>query len=221
MDDQIDQLVALRDASARLLSQVEEQLAAVECRRETLEALIREAETAEKRRAARNVRDGKVYALGAGFEPVDALDLDPVAITGFLSLKGDGLLLLVRLALQHPDEQIAVLLARLFRSSAGQAVRAHGVWVRWSWLKALYDAECEYYHTLFAGNGRRLAKAEQPTTRRQRYLVDQLCLYLQVARPNLADRGAAYEWIKEHGGKPRFQQEPPRPSLSGLAEVFA
>lgn len=221
MIDQTAQHDVLRSIAAELLSNVEQQSTAIECRHAELAALIREAEAAELRRAAYKLRDGKCYELGAAFEPPGALDTDPLAVTGFLALDATAVLLLARLALEKPDQSVAELLARLFRSSAGQQIRALGVWVRWNWLKELYQDECERYHALFRRNGERRVGASKPTTRRQRYMVEQICAFLQMVQPDIADRGAAYEWIKKHGGNPRFQEGPRRPSMAGLAEAFS
>jgi hypothetical protein len=38
---------------------------------------------------------------------------------------------------------------------------------------------------------------------------------LRLSEPNLINRGAAYDWLKEAGGNPRFWTEPKPPQTKG------
>ena len=185
-----------------------------------LEALIHDAEAREHRRAAFNARDASCYKLGSAFEPVGGLGLDPVALSGLLALGTTGLLLLVRVALQMPDATLPDQLRALFRSSAGRAVRAWGVWARWRWLSAIYTEETEVFLASPAGRSRAASWRRKPPTARQTYLVAEICDWLQLGSRNLATRGEAFDWILACGGNPRFQTEPDKPDLADMAEFL-
>ena len=185
-----------------------------------LALLIHDAEAREHRRAAFNARDKACYRLGGAFEPVAGLDLDPVTLTGFLALGSIALLLLVQVALRQPDGSVADHLARLFRSPAGRVIRAHGVWVRWHWLRDLYIEETEAFLRSRKGRDPKARWRSEKPTANQTYIIAEICLDLQLELAKPATRGAAFDWIQIQGGNPRFTREPARPDLSALAELL-
>lgn len=184
-----------------------------------LDLLIHNAEAREHRRAAHLARDGKCYRLGSAFEPIGGLDLDPVALTGWLSCGTAGLLLLVREAVADPSASIAANLSVLFRSPAGRLLRDRGVWVRWHWLRDLYKQEVTDFLATPAGRDPEARWRTKRPSARQTYIVAQICEALQLEHQSLATRGEAFKWILGHEGNPRFQTEPPKPDLAALLEV--
>lgn len=218
MSDSLNHAESLKVKAALLYSLAASQEGKADTRVSELEKLIHDAAAREHRRAAFNARDKACYRLGGAFEPVDGLGLDPTMLAGFLALGSIALLLLVQVALKQPDASIAVLLSRLSRSPAGRLVRAHGVWVRWRWLQRLYVEETAAFLQSKKGRDPKARWRTEKVTANQAYLIEQICLLLELEGRRFADRGDAFEWIKSHGGNPRFTQEPKKPDFVGLTE---
>lgn len=88
--------------------------------------------------------------------------------------------------------------------------RRWGALIEWANRKALYDASV----TSFEASGRTGPNERwrrQPMTPEQADLVDTLCCLLREPAPTLANKGAAYEWIKERGGNPTYWEAPAHP----------
>lgn len=210
----------LKIAAATLFSLAGAQSTRVAARIAALDLLIYEAAAREHRRAAFNRRDKACYRLGSAFEPTNGLDLDPVNLTGFLHLGATALLLLAEHAIERPELSIVDLLGRLFRSPAGRVIRAHGIWVRWNWLRALYVAETETFLASRKGRDPKARwRADKPTTN-QTYIAAEICLDLQLEPRTFANRGEAFDWIKVQAGNPRFNKQPSRPDLTQLVEML-
>lgn len=206
----------LKITAALLYSSIEQHRSRCETRIADLDLLIREAETREHRRAAYIARDRDAYRLGGAFEPLDGFGLDDIQLTGFLALGTVGVLMLAKEALAHPSFSIVELLTRLFLSKAGRIIRAHGVYVRWQWLAKLYIAETERFQNSEKGQDPlQTWRSANPTTN-QTYLVVEICRFLQIKQPTLADCGAAHDWISRMGGNPRFIEGPPPIDLAAL-----
>lgn len=186
-------------------------------RSEELANLIHDAEAREHRRAAHNARDASCYRLGAAFEPT-GFGIDPVFLTGWLATGGYGLLLLARVSLSRPELTITDLLKRLQVEAIGRELRHVGVWIRWQWLKALYDNEVEAFRRSAAYA--RGSFRKKPATPRQGYLIAAISEFLEVERPSFPNRGDAFDWIERQGGNPRFANEPPHLSLADLQATF-
>lgn len=210
----------LKIAAAILFALANVQRTQVEARTAELDRLIHDAQAREHRRAAFNQRDKACYRLGNAFEPTSGLDLDPVSQTGFLSLGSTALLLLMQQAIERPDLTVVDMLGRLFRSPAGREIRAHGVWVRWTWLCQLYVAETQTFLTSRKGRDPKAKWRTEKPTDNQKHIAAQLCIDLQLAARRFANRGDAHDWIKSKGGNLRFQHEPPRPDLTALEDLL-
>lgn len=192
-----------------------------EARNAEIDALIHDAAAREHRRAAFNARDASCYRLGAAFEPAGALDLDPVAMSGWLDLDAVGLLLLVQVGLAMPEASVAEQLRALFRSAAGREIRAWGVWIRWQWLKALYLQEVEAFLASPSGRDPKAPWRPKPPKAKQTYIAAEIGLLLEITPPTFATREAAFDWIRSHDGNPRFTTEPARPDLTTLTDLLA
>ena len=207
----------LRQQASLLYAHAQQAQAQVRWRSETLDALIHDAQAREHRRAAFNARDASCYRLGAAFEPTDGPHLDPLALAGFLALGTTGLLFLVRTALGLPNASVSEQLAALFRSPAGDGIRAWGIWSRWCWLRALYVDQTQTFLASPAGQDPAARWRRNAPTAEQTYLIAEICFDLGLIAPSFLDRGAAFDWIEAQGGNTRFKSEPARPSLDDLA----
>jgi hypothetical protein len=174
---------------------------------------IREAESFSFRRAARQGRDRSCYRLGGGFEPEGGLDLDDVALSGFLHLGARAVLLLAHAAVEDPSASVVELLRRIFASDEGEVVRAWGVWRRWRWLADFYEAETAAFLKSVKGRDPKQRWRQETPTVRQEHLIREISRYLQISRPSFPTRGSAFDWIRDAGGNPRFVDAPPGPSL--------
>lgn len=181
-----------------------------------LDEEIREAESWSMRRAARHERDRACYRAGAAFSPSGGPDFDDIALCGMDHLGAHGVLLLAETALRHPELPLSALLRHLFQSEAGAAIRAWGVWRRWHWLADFYRAETEAFLASKKGRDPRQRWRREKVTVNQEHLIREISRYLQIVRPTFIDRGAAFDWIRDAGGNPRFRDAPacpPRPVL--------
>ncbi|MEG3166366.1 hypothetical protein U1701_17390 [Sphingomonas sp. PB2P19] len=210
----------LKIEAGRLFSKLAMAQRHVETRVGELDALIHDAQAREHRRAAFNLRDRAAYRLGGAFEPVDQLDLDHVALTGWLALGNIGVLLLVQSTAHAPDGSVADHLALLFQSPAGGTIREYGIWVRWKWLRKLYREETELFLKSKKGRDPKASWRKEKATVNQTYLVAQICQDLQLQYRTFPNRGAAFDWIKAYDGNPRFADDQPPPSLAGLVAAL-
>ena len=210
----------LKIQAAQLFAELNAAGRATQAKVADLELLIREAQTREHRRAENSARDRACYRLGGAFEPIGALKLDDVQLTGFLGLGTIGVLLLAKEAVSHPTLGVADLLAALFRSPAGRVIRAHGIRLRWEWLQQLYLEETERFEQSRKGRDPNARWRCEKVTVNQTYIVGQISCLLQIEVPALRDRGAAFDWIKGQGGNPRFVDGPPLADIAALEEAF-
>jgi hypothetical protein len=191
--------------------------AALKPRQCELDDLIHEAIAREFRRARYNDRDRACYRTGAAFEPQNGHKLDDLALTGLDHLGSSGLLLLAEVARRHPDDSLSALLKRLFEGPMGDGIHAWGVWVRWHWVRQLYNEETAAFLMSKLGRDPKARWRTNKVTQRQHYLVEEISRALQIVAPALSNRGAAFDWIHEKGGNPRFNQEPAIPSWPASA----
>ena len=210
----------LKAAAELALAQIDNADLRFDAQAGDLDQLIHDAEAREHRRAAHLLRDARCYRLGSAFEPAGGLLLDPVAVTGWLATGPAGVLLLAEQVLAKPDAGLAEHFATLFRSSAGGLIRAHGVWLRWAWLRDYYMQEVTDFLASPKGRDPKAGWRNKPPSNRQTYLVAEICVLLQLEFQSFATRGDAFEWILKHEGNPRFSQEPPQPDLRGLTGAF-
>lgn len=207
---------ALADLANQLLALLDDRAVANEAREEELAELIREAETSIHRRAARNERDRGCYRVGAALEPNQGHRLDDIFLTGMDHLGSIGVALLAETALAHPGESLSGLLRILSETEQGNHVREWGIWGRGTWNRKLYIWETEGFFRTKKGQDPQQGWRRQNVTRRQLYLISEICRCLIVLEPAPANRGEAYEWIKVNGGNPRFSNPPPVPPLPKL-----
>jgi hypothetical protein len=188
-----------------------------EARMQELDAAIRETQTYLHRKAAYLARDRACYRTGSALEPNDGHLLDDVALAGFDHLGAFGLLLLIPIALANPSESISGLLRLLFASEAGACIREWGVWSRLTWLRNLYIKETVRFLLTRKGQDTKQRWRSERVTARQKHLIREISRALELLEPVFATRGDAFEWIKGHGGNPRFHTPPPTPALPPIS----
>lgn len=214
MENKSNVQTRLLEAASSLARAIDDEIKTLKIETDHLEELIYKATASEHRRAARNARDAKSYRMGGSFEPVNGFDLDPTAFCGWLAAGTAGLLALVQVAIEHPEDSIPDLLATLFRSAIGRELHGLGVHARWKFREDLYRQQVENFEAsaAFAKPGWR---RKEPTAE-QYYLVEEIVLALKIERPTLRTRGEAFHYIKKAGGNPVFWIEPPMPDLVAL-----
>ena len=108
----------LGKTAGRLAGLIDGQIRTTEIKVGDLDELIHKAAAREHRRAAHNLRDARCYRLGSSFEPVGALDLDPIALAGWLASGNAGVLALAQIGLSNPGLllQIFQLLSLIFQT---------------------------------------------------------------------------------------------------------
>lgn len=220
MTDNRFSLNDLQALAAFTLSTMARQDTTLQAKAGDLDQLIHDAEAREHRRAAHLLRDARCYRLGSAFEPTGGLLLDPVALTGWLATGRVGVLLLAKQAIANPDASIIEHLASLFRSPAGGLIRDHGVWLRWAWLRDFYKQEVTDFLASQKGRDPNALWRGKKPSKRQTYLISEICIALQLEPRSFATRGDAFDWIRKHEGNPRFLHVPPQPDLSDLVEAF-
>lgn len=198
----------------KLSDEISRRAVAHTARMDGLEERIREAETWLHRRAAHSERDRGCYRTGAALEPTGGHMLDDIALTGLDHLGAYGLLFLVQTALDHPGESLSGMMRILFASDTGSRIREWGGWSRGIWNRQFYIEETVTFLTSKKGmDPKQRWRREKKVTARQRYLADEIARCLDISVPDFPTRGDAFEWIRDHGGNPRFHQEPARPGL--------
>ena len=215
-----------RPALLRLLAEylataATEAIAVEEIARAELAQLIHDAAAREHRRAAFNEYDRRSYRLGGSFRPSGGENLDDVALAGFLGLGVHGVMLLATIALrpEHQGKSVSGLLERLFRSEAGPGIRAWGVHARFVHLQALYRQETDTFLASRKGRDPRQRWRREKVTVNQAYLIAEICILLEIGKPELGDRGEAFEWIHARGGNPRFRERPAAVAIPQLART--
>ena len=189
-----------------LLAKLKVESTACHARVRQLEEAIQEAETWSSRRAARQARDRACYRLGAALEPTGGLAVDDVFLSGLDLLGGHGVALLAAAAASAPEgASLSELMLRLAWTDAGKVIRAWGVWSRFTWLRDLYRTAVLAFENSVAGRNPLGSWRRDPPTARQAYLAVELARFLQVAKPELANKGEAHDWLHNNGGKPRCQ----------------
>ncbi len=172
--------------------------------------LRRQARARPHRRSGAGSADSRKYAIG-GAVVLLAGEVDATTFLGLLAQTDMMLTWLAEERLAHGSRPFGTLLAAVLADprKAGWC-RRWGAIITWSHRKALYDASV----TRFEASGRAGPHERwraRDVTNDQAELVETLCTVLGKPVPVLADRGAAYEWIKEHGGNPAYWEPPPHP----------
>ena len=220
MENESDIPTHLLASATHLANLIDGKIGSLDLKVGELDEQIRKAEVRAHRRAEHNLRDAKCYRLGASFEPVDALDLEPTTLAGWLASGSAGVLALVQMALRNPEGGIPDLFAQLFRSQIGGDLRKLGVHARWIHRYQIYQKEVIEFKASPAFH--KQVWRSKPPTANQFYLVEEISLAQQIEKPPLRTRGEAFVFIEEAGGNPAFWCEPEMPNLvAALAEFVS
>jgi hypothetical protein len=172
--------------------------------------LRRQAKARPRRRGGPGSADSRKYAIG-GAVVLLAGDVHATTLLGLFAQTDMMLRWMAEERLAHGHQPFGSLLrAVLADQRKADWCRRWGAIIEWSHRKALYDASV----TSFEASGRAGPHErwrQRDVTDDQAELIETLCTLLGKPMPTLVDRGAAYEWIKEHGGNPTYWAPPPHP----------
>jgi hypothetical protein len=170
-----------------------------------------------------------VYRLGSAMEAVDALDIPDDAMVGFWDshkvlgwlneAARDRVLLGGEAEGARPIDLFRAVLADPARR---QYLIEVGVYTRFQRDLAIYRADVEAFAMSKAAEDG--AWRKRPATGRQRYLIDRIlraqeALGEPVESPLPCSRGEAHDWIRQHGGNPRFWNPPAPPEAPPMAGI--
>jgi hypothetical protein len=196
-------LTQLEELDAWITSEQEIELA-------KLGELRRQAKARPFRRGGPGSIDTRKYAIGGAFVLL-AGEIDSTTLLGLMAQTDMMLKWMAEVRLAGGPQPFGTLLHTILGDprKAEWCCRWGGI-IEWAHRKALYDANV----TSFEASGR--AGPNEPWRREpisddQADLVETLCRILKTPAPALANRGEAYEWIKDHGGNPVHWTPPPHP----------
>lgn len=209
----ISRLAFLAGALDALVARCDQSLAEVEAE---LTELKRLAAADGKRRGEKKKgsRDPEIYRLGSIFPALGAepAEIDDLAVLGLFGSGALGLIWLCEEALRRPEAVLTDWVTAIFiDQDRYEWCRAWGIIRRWRWCKKLYDDEVTRFHDTPKARNPDSSWRRKPVSPGQYYLIRQACRMLTAAEPEVVNRGAAYDWLKEAGGNPRFWNEPSQP----------
>jgi hypothetical protein len=191
------------------------------------------AQAVEKYRGRRRCdspgRDQLIYRAGSAMEAVDALDIPDDALVGFWeSPKVPGWLIeAARDRVLLGGEAEGARPIDLFRAVLADPARRQylievGVYTRFQRDLAIYRAGIEAFAMSKAAE-REGWRHKRPTAK-QMYLIDRIvraqeALGEPVESPLSCSRGVAHDWIRQHGGNPRFWNPPAPPEAPPMAGI--
>jgi hypothetical protein len=198
----------------KLLTQLEELDARITSQTEIAQAklgeLRRQAKARPCRRGGSGSADTRKYAIG-GAVVMLAGEIDATTLLGLMAQTDMMLRWMAEERLvRGPQPFGALLRAILSDPRKADWCRRWGAIIEWAHRKALYDASVGS----FEASGR--TGPNEPWRRHsvsddQADLIETLRRILNLSAPALADKGTAYEWIKEHGGNPAHWVPPSHP----------
>ncbi len=185
----------------------------------TSEADIAQAKLGELRRQARarpyrrggtGSVDTRKYAIG-GAVVMLAGEVDATALLGLFSQTDMMLRWMAEARLARGPQPFGTLLGAILDDPRKAAwCRRWGGLIEWAHRKVLYDASVRSFEAS-GRTGPNERWRRHPVSDDQADLVETLCRILDKPVPALADKGAAYKWIKDHGGNPAHWAPPPHP----------
>lgn len=217
---QASRLAFLAGALDALVARCDQSLVEVEGELAELKRLAAADGKRRGEKKKKGSRDPAIYRLGSLFPALGAelAELDDLAALGLFGAGTVGLIWLCEEALRRPEAVLTDWMSAIFADQERyEWCRAWGVIRRWRWCKKLYDDEVTRFHDTPKAKDPDSAWRRKPVSPGQYYLVRQACRMLVAPEPEVLDRGAAYEWLKEAGGNPRFWSEPSQPQQKGAA----
>ncbi len=173
--------------------------------------LRRQAKARPYRRGGAGSVDTRKYAIG-GAVVMLAGEVDAIALLGLFAQTDMMLRWMAESRLARGPQPFGTLLrAILDDPRKADWCRRWGGILEWANRRALYDASVRSFEAS-GRTGPNEPWRRHPVSNDQGELVDTLCRILSKPLPALVDKGAAYEWIKEHGGNPAHWVPPPHPN---------
>lgn len=171
---------------------------------EKLDELKRQAAAAAKRRS----KDEQRYALGGLMFALDLDKIDYHALYGLLAHPDHLFLWAIEARTSAGEGTLANIIGIIFADEERAARCAEwGKHLAWSRSRILYEAEVD----AFLSSGKCGSKARwrrDPITAAQGYLIREICKLGSLEDPGLTQKGPAFDWLREHGGNPRFLARP-------------
>jgi hypothetical protein len=172
--------------------------------------LRRQAKARPYRRGGAGSVDTRKYAIG-GAVVMLAGEIDATTFLGLMTQTDMMLKWMAEERLARGPQPFGTLLrAILGDPRKAEWCRRWGGLIEWANRKALYDANVRSFEAS-GRTGPNEPWRRHPVSDDQADLIETLCRILDKPVPSLADKGAAYEWIKDHGGNPAHWAPPPHP----------
>lgn len=173
--------------------------------------LRRQYQAAAKRRGGPGSADARKYALGSTLVMVGLDGVNDTALLGLFAHPEPMAHWISEAIVAGAGPMLGDIVDWIFSDPARLAwCEQWGRILQWRHRKALYTQEVER----FLQGGPVDPKASwrrKPISIGQEALVATLCDLLRVPIPDLKNRGAAFEWLRMHGGNPSYWREPSLP----------
>ena len=171
---------------------------------EHLAELKRQAASAGKRRA----HDEKRYELGGLLLTIGFGNIEYYALYGLMAHPDHLLKWSVEARQKGETQDLADLIERILDDDRrAERCAEWGRHLSWARMRALYEAEVtSFIHSGKTSKDQRWRR--DPVSSKQLYLIAQICKLEGVAKPNIAKRGCAFDWLYERGGNPKYFKRP-------------
>ncbi|MFK4004438.1 conjugal transfer protein TraD [Qipengyuania sp. NPDC077563] len=177
---------------------------------EELAELKRQAEAAGKRRA----RDQHRYALGGLLVAVGLENVDFYALYGLLAHIDHLLVWSVEARSVMGMSSFAQIVEQILKDPIrAEGCSEWGKYLSWERMRALYAAEVTSFNQSKNASSHKRWRHGRITAK-QHYLIAEICKIEGLPMPIITKKGAAFEWLKDKGGNPRFKDRPVPQALS-------
>lgn len=173
--------------------------------------LRRQYRAADKRRGGPGSADARKYALGSALVLVGIDSGDDTALLGLMAHPKRMARWMQSGASAGAGPMFGDIVRWIFSDPARLTwCRQWGVILQWRRRAALYEQEVRRFIETGPLDPR-ASWRRKPITIGQAALIDALVGLLGELAPDLANRGAAFEWLRARGGNPTFWREPSLP----------
>jgi len=178
---------------------------------ERLPELRRQARARSKRRGGPGSPDAEKYRLGSALTLLGFSGFDDVILLGLFASGDRGLKWISEARVDHGP----LPFAQLVRIAIGDSRREQWCreWGDYHWKtyrKSLYEASVSDFEKS-GRTGLRENWRVREVTRDQAYVINEICEAAKLDRPDLENRGAAFDWIQKQGGNPAYWTAPALP----------
>jgi hypothetical protein len=176
----------------------------------SLAQLTKEAHGLGKRRGDRiGSRDNLIYRAGYAVDAAMGLEIHPDEFGGMLSWPAPAFKLFHNLGCPDELSLIKLMSIVLTQPEVREWARAEGRYLQWERLALLREHETEAFKASAAFANPERWRSRRPT-REQLYIISEICRLTDTARPDIKTCGAAFDFIDNANGNPRFWVAPIR-----------